>query len=334
MKLSYELRIGLLAATTLIILIIGYKFLKGNNLFDDNKTYLIVFDDVDQLVSSAPVLTRGLKVGTVVKVKLAPKNPDKVVVTINVKSDILLPKNAKAVLVSTGILEGKAIELRFDHHCSDDCIENGGTINSEVESMLNSMLPKSEMEEYVQVLSKSFKKAFDSTDSKGQVNIMANDFKTTLHNLNLVSTQLSLLMAANTKQISSTISGFNTLAKSLAANSKAIDQSLNNMVSITDQIKNSKIDKLAQNSNQTIQSLNKAAQDATQSMKNINELISQIQNGNGTASKLIKDPNLYNNLESTSKNLDKLLIDMRANPGRYVHFSVFSGKKDKSEIKQ
>lgn len=333
MKISYELRIGILATITLVILIVGYKFLKGSNLLDNNKTYYVYFDNVQQLDPSAPVFTRGIKVGTVIKVVLAENNPDRVVVTLDVKGNIKLPKNAKAVLISTGVIGGKAIDLRFDHHCTDDCIENRGTIESDIESILSSMLPKDELDAYIQSLGKSVQKTLDSTDKKGQINMMANDIKSTLSNLHLITAQLAVFMTANTQQITSTISGLNTLSKSLSANAKNIDQSLNNLTAITNQLKNADLGKLVQNSDQTIQSLQKTTQEATKSLQKVNELISNIQNGTGSASKLINNPDLYNNLESMSKNLDKLLIDLKANPHRYLHFSVFSGKKEKTETK-
>ncbi len=327
MKISYEARIGILATITLAILIIGYKFLKGNNLFDHNKTYYAIYDNVAQLDPSSPIFTRGIKVGTVLKVQLAEDNPDKVMVTMDVKGNIKLPQNAKAVLISTGILGGKAIDLRFNHHCSDDCIPTNGTIQSEVESMLNAMLPKSELEEYMGAIGDKLKSTMDSTGKKGQFGQMSTDLSSTIHNLHLITLKLNELIAANTKQITTTVSGLTILSSSLAANSKSIEQSLKNLESITTQIKNADAGKLIENSKETIASLNKTSQEATKTMKDIDQLVTQIQNGNGSLGKLIKDPSLYRNLEMSTQNLEKLLGDLKENPGRYVQFSVFPNKK-------
>lgn len=327
MKLSYETRIGILAAVTLILLVFGYKFLKGNNLLDHNKTYLLYFDNVAQLEPSSPVFTRGIKVGTVLKIQLAEDNPYKVVVFIDIKNDIHLPKNSVAVLVSTGLIGGKAIDLRFDHHCTDDCIPNNGTIDTKVESILSSMLPKSELDEYIQSAGTSIQHALDSTGTNQELNNMAHDLKSTLHNLNLLTNQLHIVLLDNNQQINGTMKNLNTLSASLASNTKNIDQSLTNLQTVTAQLKQADIGKIANHADETIQSLQKTAQEATNSMHKVNELIGQIQNGNGTASKLIKDPALYNNLESTAKSLDKLLNDLRLYPNRYVHFSVFPAKK-------
>ncbi|MEP7196562.1 MAG: MlaD family protein [Saprospiraceae bacterium] len=333
MKISYEARIGILATITLVVLVIGYKFLKGSNLFDDNKMYFVVFDNVQLLDPSAPVFTRGIKVGTVLKVQLDKDNPEKVVVVLDVKGNILLPKNTKAVLISTGLLGGKAIDLRFDHHCNDDCIPNKGTIDSQVESILSTMIPKSEIEDYMGSIGSSLKNTLDSSGRKGQFNILANDLSATMHNLNKISEQFYILLNNNNKQISSSLAGLNTLSQSLASNSKSIEHSIKNLESISSQIRDADIGKLTHNSNETILALQKTAQEANKSMQEINKLISEIQNGSGTASKLIKDPKLYDNLESTSKSLDKLLNDLRLNPGRYVHFSVFQGKQAPATVK-
>ncbi|MCC6816403.1 MAG: MCE family protein [Saprospiraceae bacterium] len=327
MKLSYEARIGILATITLIILVVGYKFLKGNNLFDNHKTYYAIYDNVGQLDPSAPVFTRGIKVGTVLKVELAEDNPDKVLVTMDVKGNIRLPKNTLAVLLSTGLLGGKAIDLRFDHHCTDDCVPSKGMLNSEVESMLTSILPKSEIEEYMEAIGSKLKNTLDSSGKKSQFNSMSNDLGSTLHNLHLLSIKLNELIEANTKQINTTVSGLSTLSSTLSSNAKSIDQSLKNLETITSQLKNADAGKLVQNSTETLKSIEKTSQEATKSLKEIQQLISQINNGNGTLSKLIKDPTLYKNLELSTQSLEKLLTDLKANPGRYVHFSVFPDKK-------
>lgn len=327
MKISYEARIGILASLTLVILVVGYKFLKGNNLFDNHKTYYAIYDNVAQLDPSSPVFTRGIKVGTVLKVQLAEDNPDKVKVTIDIKGNIKLPQNAKAVLVSTGILGGKAIDLRFDHHCTNDCIPNKGTIPTEVESILSSMLPKSEINEYMDAIGSSLKSSLDSTGKKTQLNAITHDLSSTIRNLHLLSIKLNELIAANTKQVNTTLSGFATLSNTLASNAKSIDQSLKNLEAISSQINSSNPGQLVESTKSTISSLQKTSNEASKTLENINELLHQIQSGNGTLSKLIKDPTLYKNLELSTQNLEKLLGDLKENPGNYVHFSVFPSKK-------
>ncbi|NOT37164.1 MAG: MCE family protein [Saprospiraceae bacterium] len=327
MKISYEARIGILAAITLVILVIGYKFLKGNNLFDNHKTYYSIYDNVAQLDPSSPVFTRGIKIGTVLKVQLAEDNPNKVKVTLDIKGNIKIPQSAKAVLVSTGLLGGKAIDLRFDHHCSEDCIPNKGIINSEVESILSSMLPKAEVDDYIGAIGNKIKSSLDSSVNKGQLNNISNDLSGTLHNLHMLSLKLNELIAANTRQINTTVTSLATLSQSLSNNAKSIDQSLKNFESISTQIKNADAGKLIESSKATITELQKTSQEATKTLKNIDELVGQIQNGKGSLSKLMNDPTLYKNLELSSQSLEKLLNDLKENPSRYVHFSVFPNKK-------
>ncbi|MBK8642079.1 MAG: MCE family protein [Saprospiraceae bacterium] len=326
MKISSETKIGLLTAVTLAILIIGYRFLKGSNLFDRSKIYYAVFKDVQMLDASAPVLARGIKVGTVIKVELKSENPDSVVVTLDVKSKIKLPQNCKAVLISTGIIGGKAIELRFDHHCIEDCVPNKSYLNTEVPSLLSGMFPKNEFEEYTKLLSASLDTLFSSTGVKTEVNAAAQDVKATLHNLAKVSEQLEAVMSASSHHINQSLKNVDVLTTSLTNDSKAISQSLENISVITKQVKDADPGKLVKDANATINHLDQTLTEGKKSIAQLNQVITQIEQGKGSLGKLINDPNLYKNLEKTSKNLEYLLQDMRLNPNRYIHISVFGSK--------
>lgn len=121
---------------------------------------------------------------------------------MDVKSDIKLPQSARAVLVSTGLLGGKAIDLWFDHHCTEDCIPNRGTIPSEVKSMLSNMLPKDELEDYVQLLGKSLGNVFDTLSgpySHSQVAHIVNNLDATMRHLEQLSNQLNTLISLSSK---------------------------------------------------------------------------------------------------------------------------------------
>ncbi|MCI1266343.1 MAG: MlaD family protein [Saprospiraceae bacterium] len=334
MKIASEVKIGILAAVTLAVLIIGYKYLKGSNVFDKSKIYYTTFSNVQMLDASAPVLTRGIKVGSVIKVALDPKNPDQVIVTMDVKSDIKLPQSARAVLVSTGLLGGKAIDLWFDHHCTEDCIPNRGTIPSEVKSMLSNMLPKDELEDYVQLLGKSLGNVFDTLSgpySHSQVAHIVNNLDATMRHLEQLSNQLNTLISLSSKNINQSLQNIDQLTTALAKNSNSIGASLNNIEGITKQLKDADAGKLVGNANQAVGTLNTTIADGKKTLGELNNVLNQVQNGNGSLTKLIKDPSLYNNLDRTSKNLDLLLQDLRLNPKRYIHVSVFGGKGEKYE---
>lgn len=331
MKLSSEVKIGILASVTLATLIIGYRFLKGSNIFDRSKVYYAVYRDVEMLDASAPVLARGIKVGSVIKVALKPDNPDSVVVTLDVKADIQLPKDAKAVLVSTGLMGGKAVELRFTHHCQDDCLPNKGFIQAETQSLLGGMIQTDEVKSYFKGLGPELDTLMNNSQLGSNVNKSSVDLAITLQNFAEISRQLQSLLKSSDRHIQSSLQNIDKLTNSLVANTKSIDKTLSNLSTITEQLKEADPGKLVKNSDQAIQEINKTVTEAKGAVKQLSNLLTEIDKGQGSLGKLIKDPALYKNLEKSSKNIDLLLQDMRLNPNRYIHISVFGGKNKQYE---
>ena len=107
--MSYEVRIGLLAAITIAVTVWGYKFMKGKNLLRASNTYYVEYKNISQLTATSPVMIRGLRVGTVTTTKLT-DNLDGVIATIDINKDIRIPKGTEAVVVSLSIMGGKAIK--------------------------------------------------------------------------------------------------------------------------------------------------------------------------------------------------------------------------------
>lgn len=332
MKLSPEVKIGILASFTLATLIIGYRFLKGSNLFDRSKIYYAVYRDVGMLDASAPVIARGIKVGTVIKVALKDDVPDSVRITMDVKANILLPHNAVAVLVSTGIMGGKAVELRFDHHCSEDCLPNKSTIRSEVQSLLSGMVDQGELKSYFKDIGSELDTIMKSSQIGQNVNSAGSDLAMSLKNMAEITKQIQTLLSHSNQHIQTSLKNIDILTSSLASNTKSIDRSLDNLAEITQQLKNADPGKLVKNADQTIVEISKTVQEAKSAISQLSSVITEIQSGNGSMGKLIRDPKLYQNLEKTSKNLDLLMQDMRLNPNRYIHISVFGSKKEKYEL--
>jgi len=333
LKISNEAKIGLLAAITLAVLIFGYKFLKGKNLLDKSYTYYVIYPHVDMLDASAPVLTRGIKVGSVTKVVLNPKNIHEVLVTLDIKDEIQLPPDTKAILMSTGLLGGKAIDLQFDHFCNGDCLPNKSFITGIKSSVLATMLPKEELKEYLKITGDQLGGLLDTSNSKGQIGHIVNDMRKTMAEMAKISLSLNQILAENAKNIHGTMQNIDQITTTLAKNSNALGQTISNFEQISNKINQSNPGQLVQNLDQTILESKKSIKDLSSTLEEskktingLNQTISQINNGQGTLGKLIQDKSLYNNLEKTSKNLDLLLQDLRLNPQRYIHVSVFRGK--------
>ena len=182
-----EIKVGLLGIVTLLLLIFGYKYLKGSNLLDRSKTYYIKYPDVGQMDPSSPVLTRGYKVGTVTKLQLDPENPKMILVTIEVKNEVNIPRSVKAVLVSQGLIGGKAILLQFEEYCTSDCLPNNSYIeNAEIAGTLSSMFSKDELKDYTQTFGEELNHILDTSKLNQNIQVAA-----TVKNIHLILDNLA-----------------------------------------------------------------------------------------------------------------------------------------------
>ncbi len=345
LKISNETKLGILALITITVLIWGYRFLKGKNLLDNSNTYYITYPNVDELSTSAPVFINGFKIGTVTGVSLKPDNVESVLVTVEVDGAIQIPNSAKAILSSSGIMGGKAILLSYSNEdMTNPILKNKSFIEGSTQGLLNSMVDPKEVDVYFEKLKYNVKNLIDTlTEDSG----MASDeslsqsiaeFQATIKNLSGISNKLNLMLAKSYKNFDQTLANVAELSNTLKNSNAKIDNIIGNLDAVSTDLKNAEIDKTVKAAEgainevkmslTTIQGTVKSAEDA---IDNINKLISKVENGDGSLTALLNDEGLYNNLESTSKNLDLLLQDLRLNPKRYINVSVF-GKKQKEFV--
>jgi phospholipid/cholesterol/gamma-HCH transport system substrate-binding protein len=318
----------------LTILIIGFKFLKGRNVFESSKIFYVSYHYVDQLSDAAPVYVNGLQVGTVIDVRLDPEDVKKVLVTLDVKNEIPVPNDAVAAIFSTGIISGKAIRLEFDQYCSgDNCAKSKTYLRGKVVGVLNSMLDENEMTKYLNVIggkADSLLQKFGGPDSS---NIMLN-IQYSINNIRKITEQLDQVLHESNAALSQSFDNLAAITGMIRANSSKIDLAIANLADLSGQLKNANIGSVVNNADKTILSANKTideltatATQAKASITELNKVIASFNEGDGSLQLLMKDPKLYKNLESTSRNLDLLLQDIRLYPRRYLNISVFGGKK-------
>ncbi len=320
-------------------MIFGYKYLKGSNLLTRSNIYYIKYYDVGQMDPSSPVLTRGLKVGTVTKINLDPEDPNQVLVTIEVNNEIKLPPDTKAVMVQQGLMGGKAIILQYFEYCKDNCLPDKSFIKGEIAGMLSSMFSKEEVKEYTQAVGGELNAILDTSKSNpnSQMAGTIKNIHLILANLAQSTIQLNQLLHNSTLHINNSLKNVDILTTSLAKNANAINQSLQNLEAISTGLKQADPGKLVKSadltlaeSKKTIQELNQTIEESKKSVQKLNSILTDVNSGKGSIGQLINDKELYQNLSRSSKNLDLLLEDMRLNPKRYVHFSLF-GRTQKYE---
>jgi phospholipid/cholesterol/gamma-HCH transport system substrate-binding protein len=314
MKISNEFKIGVLAVVAVAGLILGFNFLKGSSVFHHDKKLYAVFDNVDGLDLSNPVLISGLQIGTVSAINESDQDLAKgIVVTISLKKDVHIPQNSVAV-INSGLLNSASIVINKGN--DSQFLQNGDTLETkkksnilaQVQESINPVILKlggtlTSLDSLIEAIGSLF-------DPRLKGNISA-----TIANLAASSAQLQQLLNAQTGALAQSLKNVNTFTANLAKNNDHITHTLENVEKTTSNLASAKIP-------ETVESL----QSAVNEMK---ALMSKINSSNGTIGLLLNDKRLYQNLDATTRSLNILLDDFRMHPKRYVNISVF-GKKDKS----
>ncbi|RZK15683.1 MAG: MCE family protein [Pedobacter sp.] len=317
MKIKNETKVGILAAFAIALLIIGYNFLKGNSIFSSETTLFARYTRVDGLSVSKPVLINGYQIGRVAKLQLEPGGTILATLSINSKYDI--PENSIARLEGTDLLGSKAIVMSLGN--SKKMAEDGYTLNANVEKgLMEQVQPVQKKAELIigkmdsilssvnSILNPNFQKNVDKS---------FNSIAGTLASLENTSKKVDGLVGSESARIEAIFKNVEGITANLNNNNKKISDILTNINTVTDKF-------AAANFKQTLDNANNAIAD-------LQSVISGIKDGKGSLGLLLNDDKMYQNLNNASKNLDELMIDLKANPKRYVHFSVFGGgnKKDK-----
>ncbi len=316
MKIKNETKVGILAAFAIALLIIGYNFLKGNSIFTNETVLYAKYSQVDGLTVSKPILINGYQIGRVAALELQPDATIKATLKINGKYEI--PKNTIAKLEGTDLLGSKAIVLTLGS--DKNFAQDGDFLETNIsKGLMESMQPVQKKAEQIiakmdsiltsvnTILNPNFQKNVDRS---------FNSIAETLGSLESTSKKVDILVGTESAKLSAIMSNVESITANLKNNGARIDGIMNNLTTVTNKA-------AALNFEQTIANANKAVGD-------LQGMINDVKSGKGTIGALINDRQMYDNLNNASKNLDALIIDLKANPKRYVHFSVFGGgnKKD------
>lgn len=307
MKLSKEIKTAILVLSGILLFIFIFYYLKGENILDNSKKISAIYDNVEGLAPSAAVTINGHKIGKVQSIHFTNDLSGKLNVNMLIDSDFEFSKNSTAQLYEAGLIGGKAIAIipAFDGAPN---VESGDLLGSDVKPGLTDLVnqrltPLQEKMETMIVsadnLLVNLNSLFDA-QTKSNIKSSIAELSTTITSFKSTSESLNDLVVDNSSSIGQTITNFNKISEDLTSLSTS----------------------LAAADFDTIMA------DLKSTISSFNQLLSAIENGEGSVGKLMKDEAVYNNLEGATKQLEELLEDMKLNPKRYVHFSLF-GKKAK-----
>ncbi len=325
MKVSKELKIGIVVICAIAAFIWGLNFLKGSNLFSHKYALYAVYPKIDNIIPATPLLISGYKIGQVTEISLINKGSKKqVLLKFLLTENVDIPKHSIARAISSDLLGSKAIEVIFSDNT--EFVKNGDTLIAETEQGI-----KESFNKQIAPIQAKAEKLIGSIDSvMSVVNSVLNTktrknidesfegVRRAILSLEQTAYKMDDLIGSEKAKISSIMSNLNQITTNLNKNGQKIDNVINNISNMTDSLAKAQI--------------KDAIENADKSLKELNKLLTKINEGQGTIGKLAKNDSLYNNLNKSSEDLDKLLKDLRINPERYIHFSVF-GRKDKNKPK-
>ena len=321
--LSRELKAGLVVLAAALVLYFGISYLKNSRLFKEGITIYSVYDRVEGIMGSQPVTINGLAVGRIEDIYFHPDQSGRVVVAMTINTKYPIPVTTLAQIKSSDLLGAKEIALRIGP--GSVLVEDGDTLRSAIEESLGDAINK----EVLPVKVKT-EKLIASLDTAIQILTgflkggVERDFRSSFSNvnqslihLNEITTELSTYMAENRESLGRATQNFEKLSKTLADNRGELERVFENVANISDSLGQANV-------GQTMMALERTS-------RNLDIVTSRIANGEGTLGRLSAQDSLYTQIDKTVQSLDRLLLDLRYHPERYVRLSVFGRRPSRVE---
>ncbi len=325
MKVSKEVKIGGVMLLCIFLAVLGANYLKGKNIFDNSLKLYAIYDNVGGLARSNPVMFNGNKVGQVENVEFSKDFSGKLIVQFSVtESFIKIPKDSRAAIFSDGFLGGKAINLELGS--STELVTESDTLTSSIEASLQDAVNqqiaplKNKAEDLIGSIDSAITtvKSIFNTQAQEDIGSSITNIRQSLAVFKQTMIDADAMVNENRQSLQRIFSNVESITKNFENNNEKLDQTLTNLKSISDSLAGANLQQTVNN--------------ASIAMQQVAELMQKVNNGEGSLGALMNNDTLYQNLEAAAYDLDQLMLDMRLNPERYVHFSIF-GRKDKSAKK-
>lgn len=314
MKISREIKVGLVFLASVAIFVWGFNFLKGTSMFSGSRLLYAVYDKVDGLDKANKVKVNGLNIGQVKDLDFL-EGSSKIVAEFYIKSDIKIPANSVARIYATDLLGSKAVEIILGD--SKKYLQSGDTLRSEMESSL-----KDQLSEQVEPLKKKALVLINSVDSvmmviqsifnentRSSLASSLENIRNTLGNLENASSNIDTILISGKARVQNIMANAESISRNLKENNENINTILTNFAALSDSLAEADIP-------QTLR-------DASTAVNNLKVISDKINRGEGTLGQLITNDSLYLELNNSMNSLNLLLEDIRLNPKKYVKLSLF-----------
>ena len=308
-----EVKVGLFA---IAVLLVGWgvaRMLKGAEIFSNSYTYYAYYTQVGGIQPASHVMISGVKVGSVVDVKLNEDPSKGVELTLSINKQYRIPTDSKAEIFSDGLMGGKAVKILYGS--SSEFTPNKGTIQSKESVDLMDMAST----ELTGLLEK-VKGIMDNlaVTLNGINGLMAQNTETITHimsNVDGLTGNVNSMLANEKQHLEQAFASLSEFSKALGDNASEVDAIIDNMSAFSGKLAESNL-----------------VTEIECVVNNLNDVLASVNDKNGSIGKMLSDAELYDNLTSASNNLSVLLEDLKENPSRYVQVSVFGGKNPEHKV--
>ena len=309
MKITREIKTAILVIASILLFIWGYSFLKGRDLFTNYETFFVEYESVEGLATSAPVTLNGLVIGKVSSITIN-ENTGVLLVELQLKTDFPISKSSIASIYEPGFIGGKQIAIIPNFSDKTLAVDGqklqGGIKMGLTDKVGDQLAPLQEkLEKLLGSTEKLIAGLNNVLDQKGQqdLKLTLSELSKTVEQFHKVSMSVNNLLSTNKTQINGVVTNFNKIS--------------GNFSKISDSLNKADLGKTARNLNATL--------------VRVDGIVSGLESGKGSMGKLLNDEAFYQNIKSSTKELELLLEDITLYPTRYVNISIF-GKKNKPYV--
>lgn len=306
MNLSNEAKVGITVFLAVVVAIIGFRFMRDVPIFGTSLNISSTFEKADGISTGSLVYIKGVRVGSVNSVELTPQN--NVQIGMSIDEDVNIPEDSRASLTSLGIVEGKSIVIELGN--STQLVQNGGEIEGS----------------YAQTIMETFSAQGEQLGS--DVSNSINELNQFLRQLNeTVDDDTRMKLDETLNNLAESTSRVATLLEERQGDIDVAIESGSRVISQLDTLATNnrpKVDSLMTSLEENVRQLSVVREELETASASLNELLEKLNNGEGTMGKLINDPSVYNNLDSLTIELNKLVKGINDDPGRYLkHMRIF-----------